>query len=200
MDSLQHKLTTFIRSTTRSCQFNFDEVARLINESPEWRVALHRSLTPEECRRIFAEDYLGSENMRNPTELEHQIVDNLDKNSTSKSEQDDLTLLDVLRNQEINRSINEKKIESIFQRVLSALETSEKIALDKDDEILVARKAQLEIRENERLRQQLLEDEAREQQLLDEQRTLLRKRFDADSEDAQGIDPLALRKVSDGRR
>ncbi|CAE7555073.1 unnamed protein product, partial [Symbiodinium microadriaticum] len=99
---------------------------------------------------------------------------------------------EILLQQELRQLENDKKIEKIFDRVLTTLETAESVALDEDDEIVLARQRYKENKEYEKYKKQQAEELQREQLLLEEQRVALSKRFDADSEDAKGIDPFAV--------
>lgn len=198
-------LILIIRKLTRKYKFNFNEVQNDLNNN------YNINITTEECRRIFALDYNENNNNNNFESNNNQSNNsnnsndsnnssnnsNQSNNSNNDSNNNEVqSFSDVLKKHEEIRRQNDEKLDNIFKRVLNALETTEKIELNDNDEVIIARKQIIEERENERIRKRLIEEEQREQQLFQDQRAKLKKRFDVDSEDSQGIDPLAIKSES----
>jgi len=179
-----NELIDFIRVTTRQYQFDFNKVAEAVNAlANDGQVHIDQPISAQQCRELFAQDY-ATESVSTDSINTKQVT-------TVMVEEEHISIESVLRQQEIRRAENDKKMELIFQRVLSTLETTDKVALSENDEIVVARRRQVEMKEQERYAKAQLEAEQREQKFLDEQRMALRRRFEDGSEDTQGIDPFA---------
>ena len=170
----------FVRKTTRSCQFDFNKVAERVNASAEGGAALHMPITADLCRELFAQDYSFSQ----AREAESTIRDS--------STVGELSVQEILLQQELRQLENDKKIEKIFQRVLTTLETAESVTLEDDNEIVLARQRYKEHKAHEKYKKEQAEELQREQLFLEEQRIALSRRFDTDSEDVKGIDPFAI--------
>lgn len=195
ISSYPHEILEFIRKTTRLVQFNFDEVAKIINSSEIYqqyqeRNGKYHEMTPKECREIFANDYNSYVSTSAAVEKK---VESGKTRGIQEIEQEPKSLNDVLEFHERMRKENDRKIDQIFKRVLGVLETTEKVSLNDNDEVVIAHRQRIEIQESERQRKILLEEEQREIEVFETQRAKLKKRFDLDSEDAEGIDPLAQR-------
>jgi hypothetical protein len=175
-----YEFVEYVRKTTRACQFDFIQVAQQVNASAEGK-SLASPITAEICRHIFAQDYsiLASSKQEKPA------------NASLDSSSNEMSIQDILLQTELRQLENDKKIEKIFQRVLNTLETADTIALDEDDEIVLARQRYKENKAYEKYKKEQAEELHREQLLLEEQRLALSRRFDEGSEDAQGIDPFA---------
>lgn len=199
--SYPEELLQLIRKTTRTVQFNFEEVANIVNQSSVYHEYIRttsssrneQKITAQQCREIFAKDYnsIISSSQDHPTGRINK-KDDLNKNEEI-NEKEPQSLNDVLESHERMRKENDRKIDQIFKRVLGVLETTEKVSLNENDEVVMAHRQRIENRENERQRKILIEEQQREIEAFEVQRAKLKKRFDADSEDAEGIDPLAQR-------
>jgi hypothetical protein len=197
---MEDELIDFIRKTTRAVQFNFEEVAQIINTtyrpsaggSHEGREML--PLTPQQCREIFANDY--NQTMKPPRDDSKMKAETPTSAATTASiavSEESLTYHEILQQHEYLKNENNKKINAVFKRVLGVLETTEKVDLDENDEVVMAHRHRMESEEIERQRKILLAEEQRELEAFEIQRAKLKKRFDAGSEDAEGVDPLSQR-------
>lgn len=203
---IDDELLDLIRKTTRAVQFNFDEVAKIVNSAlssdeedgkgkRRWGELL--PLTPQQCREIFAIDY--NQTMKPSQRIEVDTFTTPPATAVAASaavtatrkEEESLSYDEILRQHEELKKQNHQKMNEVFQRVLGALETTEKVTLDENDEVVLAQKQRIETQEIERQRKALFEEEQRELEAFEIQRAKLKKRFDIDSEDAEGIDPLS---------
>lgn len=163
-----------VRQLTRECRFDFHEVATKLNE-----YTASRRFTPEECRIIFANDYVP------PAEIVPMPA------PTAPVEEEPLTFDQVLERQRLRQEQNAKRHEELFQRVLSSLETPDVISAPLPPDILAARQHRLEMQRQQELHEQRLQ-ERDEMRSLQSQRELLRRRYDAGSKDAEGVNiPIA---------
>lgn len=196
---MDDELIDFIRKTTRAVQFNFDEVAHLVNTS--YRSSGNRKgeigqemlpLTSQQCREIFANDY--NQTTKPPQdEKKMRVEDTTTAIVATVREEESLSYHEILQQHEYLKNENHKKINAVFKRVLGVLETTEKVTLDDNDEVVLAHRQRMESQEIERQRKILLDEEQKELEAFEIQRAKLKKRFDVDSEDAEGIDPLSQR-------
>jgi hypothetical protein len=197
--AMERELVAFIRQKTRVLQFNFDEVAIAVNNCEQFHETnILLPLTATQCREIFASDYNFMTTSSSTTKSTREITlqestTSITTNIQSSNDQNEppQSFSDVLQRHEMMRKENDKKMDQIFKRVLDALETTEKVTLNENDEVVIAHRQRIEMKENQRQQQILLEEEQKELEIFEAQRAKLKKRFDHDSEDAIGLDPLA---------
>jgi hypothetical protein len=150
-------------------------------------------ITADECREIFSFDFKAK-------------VENLDVSQeplrpelhyTTSSSRETITYEDIIRVQEELEGTARQNYERVFQRVYQSLglheqrgDTQEAYRLPTTNEVLMAlerRTAEKQQKEREAL---IAQQERLEAERLRTERDRLRRRFDEDSEDAQGVDPL----------
>jgi hypothetical protein len=196
---MEKELVNFIRQKTRVFQFNFEEVANAVNNCEQFHETnIILPLSATQCREIFAHDYhFITSTVTTTKEIETETKEAPTETGAPASapayDDEPQSLSEVLQRHELMRKENDKKMDQIFKRVLGALETTEKVTLNENDEVVIAHRQRIEMQENERQQKILIEEQQRELEIFEAQRAKLKKRFDVDSEDAQGIDPLSQR-------
>lgn len=187
--STDKELTGLVRSLVRECSFDFKAVAARVREcyaeiertsglKPHEKKFLN--ISTSECRSFFAADYLDT-----------------DQNAPIIEEPQSFE--DVVH---LQRRIEERSRASharVFERVRASLGIDPGTPLAAEDEVMIA----LQSREEERKRSEeiamLKKREAEEEASLRADRARLRNRFNDDSIDAEGVDPLAELQ-SEGRK
>jgi hypothetical protein len=193
------------RATRRSC-FDFDaaalEVRREASElfkskqaGGESHVWAERgmNLTADECREIFSSDFKAKVVTPDAT----QLLPQPESRATVSLSSDKISYDDIIRVQEELEGAARQNYERVFQRVYQSLglheqreESQGSFRLPPTNEVLMAmerRTAEKQQKEREAI---IAQQERLEAERLRAERDRLRRRFDADSEDAQGEDPL----------
>lgn len=178
---------------TREKQFAFDQVALSMQKfCTENSVDIpFTSITPEECRRQFSASYLGTD--------EPEVCDARSDTAIAVDEflQTNYTFDEAMEFAEKLQADSYARQESIFTRVFESLEGEGgfvgggEVSVPIAPDVLAAwneRKSRSEREAQQKLKLKL---EQEERIFLDAQRERLLHRFDPDSEDAQGVDPLA---------
>jgi hypothetical protein len=191
MDELEipSHIVVLIRKITRECCFDFNQVAVKVNDliqSSEGHLDCPRYFTVDECRKIFATDFSAA-NINKGSGDSHNVDMSVSKINLSD---DSLTFDQLLEQQERRQEENDKKIEALFKRVMTSLESSDKLDILIDEEILEAQRKRQQDKELRKYERAKAAQRIEEQIILDKQRQTLKQRFDKDSIDAVGIDPL----------
>ena len=185
-----------LRSTTRECSFDFNEVAlRIRYHYQEKGVGIkehernYLHITAPQCREHFATDY-GASSCQ--TSGMFASVSTVDSNLPQTSD-------DVLKLQQ--RLEEESRISHarIFERVYHSLGIdATQSDLGSNDEVVAAIEQRAAERRKREAMQSQRNQEIAEATALKEQRERLRNRYNENSLDAEGINPLSEEK-SDGR-
>ena len=184
-------IITLVKNSVRDSKFDFRNAASLVNKAIEnGEVPSHQNkVTEKEVREIFAAEFDGNDNQNTKKK----------SNDTSSSlallsdENIPTTIQDALDFQkQLNLNAMEQKKE-IFSRVLNSLSGDDNLAatmtLSKEiTEILEERKLQ---EEEKRIKDEKERKEKEMDDYLKQQKQRLLSRFNPDSEDSQGINPLA---------
>ncbi len=190
-------LIHFLNQTTRDCRFDWKEIhSRVTNYIVENKVhgIVEANVSVAVCREVFA----AVNTVQPPAPTVQSATDNQRRKLTSDV-LESLTLEELIEHVEKTEQEMNKRKEEIFQRVLHSLggSVAENSASSgnilqggvvEDDATIAYHKLQQERDEIKRKQEERI-FEQRERERLAKERDLLRKRFDADSEDAQGEYP-----------
>lgn len=185
-------LVHFLNQTTRECRFDWKEIqtrvkSYVIDRLPDIDSS---SITVAVCREVFA-----AVNTVQPP-VATAPVDNSIRHQLSNQVLESLTLEELIEHVEKTEQVMNKRKEEIFQRVLHSLggdetaSTAVNIAANIEDDATQAYHKLQQERDELKRKQEERIFEQKERERLSKERELLKKRFDPDSEDAQGEYPL----------
>jgi len=190
-EAVLEKLTTL----TRASKFNFDAVAAEMGAycSSVGSDIPIGSITAQECRRQFSASYLG---VSEPAACDARKPNNKAVEEflgTDFTFDEAMAFVDQLQHDSLNRQ------EEVFKRVLNALDAGGSDRKSADDisshqevgaDVLSAWRARKQRDEESRVKKEKERVQREEEAVLEAQRVRLARRYETNSEDAQGINPL----------
>lgn len=190
----------YVRISTRKHQFDFSKVSedlRQFSLSEPDLTHYFESITSASCRNCFANDFSRLTDERSKSESRREPISprTLIPDTSNLSFEETMTIVSRIAEE------NEQKKIAVFQRVLQSM-AGESAMCPSTDELGDSDFAFLKSvfdeskkkREADQLARDLKTQELEEQRLLEEQRTTLRRRFEKDSADAIGLDPMIAPK------
>lgn len=187
---------THLRKVTRQSKFDFALVCNMMKTyfSEVNKTGIESSVSVDICRRIFAGDYYSDSTPPAVRPKEEAV-----KTQPSLADEN-LSYNQIMEIIQLKEEENSKKQEKVFNRVLSSLKnfdddpvsTELKKQIEQDtSQILSVMEERRKEKLAERKRQQAILEEKEEQRQLQRQREALKSRYEDNSEDSKGIDPLS---------
>lgn len=205
-------LVGYLRSVTRELKFDWNAISDKVQAFADNENLIGVSVTPAACRKWFASDYhvtvtsaAVSATVASSDEEEPEMGL---KMSTPVTNYEAMSMDELVAHVEATELHMKQRKEEIFGRVLSSLggtaaNIDSTVAFNASTNVTtttvysdyeLTRQAyadNLAIKESERLKKIALAEEQAEKIRLEKERDVLKRRFDVDSADSVGADPLA---------
>jgi hypothetical protein len=188
------KLLDTLNRSARSHQFDWPAVASDINRNHDGITSL---VTADDCRQVFATcNVVGiPENYASQTEVRAPVISVVINDRTEALV--NMSLEELQQHvEELEENVRLKK-EAVFQRVLDSLggPLPANQAMLSAEAVQILNDSRAKREQLKREQQKKIEDE-RERQRFEQERERLRKRFDPDSVDALGDNPISASTIS----
>lgn len=185
-------LVGYLRSVTRELKFDWNAIADNVRVFADQENLSGISVTPAECRKWFASDYhvtVTSINAPGHSFSAEASEQEVQLKISAATNYDDMSMDELVAHVEATELQMKQRKEEIFGRVLSSLGGN---AANIDSTVAFNAITNVTtIKETERLKKIAFAEEQAEKVRLECERELLKRRFDADSADGVGEDPLA---------
>lgn len=187
-----------LKQLTRKCKFDFKMVSNelkvfiRLNFPPQDEELTSKLFSPDECRRAYAGEYSLPPISNDHSTADSSINNNIQKTDTIMISSDSIHNMKILNDTESRKTIALKNaFESLRNENCDTSENRIDPAISHYNRVVADRSLQKQREDNIEMRN-------KEKQILISERERLRKRFDIDSVDCQGVDPSkAVETISD---
>lgn len=196
------ELLQVLRVVTRKHQFDFNRISEDLRQYTSTNPSLSHlvcEISPSSCRNAFAQDFENFSPSITDSIGERQL-DNTMMPVSRIPDVSDLSFEETMALVSKLEQENEQKKFAVFQRVLESMSGASALEEHSDSDFSFLKSVFEESkkkREDAQLERERKHNELQEQRQLHEQREILRRRFEIDSDDAVGFAPTEVERKPD---